>query len=169
MAKTSKNQSKFSRLSSRISRSKRATSLLVAAVVMTFGGVGTYVISRSSAAVSPASICGSGYSVVKSNTQDTKVKYYILKNTSTKKFCVLTVSAGKAYGVSKQMSAKGYLKNKVTGEQYRFAEEVGSFKYYAGPKYVSYGGVSGKNWEMRSQGGMRYDNFTHQATLVVNF
>jgi hypothetical protein len=167
--KNKKQPNAFMKLVNKATATRRAVFTTGLVGVLLFSGVGYYVVNRSSAAVTAASVCGGGYSVIKSDTQGLYVNYYLLKNTTAKKFCAVTLSKGSAYGVSKPMLVDAYLRNKSTGSWSREAKNSGSFKYYAGPVYVSYDGVSGQKWEMWVQYGQTYKGFTSQGKLFAYF
>jgi len=139
--------------------------ILALVVVAVIGGIGSYIyLRKSSAAVSPAAVCGSGYSIVKSSSTGRSI-LYVLKNAGAKKFCVINLATGTAYGTSKPMLAVGFLQNKTTGIQKNYAQNNGTFKYYAGPVYVSYNGYSSSKWFMGAKGDMYISNFNYRSSI----
>lgn len=126
--------------------------------VLLFSGVGYYLINRSSAAITATSVCGSGYNVVKTNYTGYG-RIYILQNTNVKKFCAVYMATGSAYGVSKTMKVQAYLNHYSGTGVASYTQNSGSFKYYAGPVYVRYGGVSKSVWPtITAKGNMTYKN-----------
>ncbi|MCA9325261.1 hypothetical protein KDA23_04335 [Candidatus Saccharibacteria bacterium] len=122
--------------------------LLVALVVASgVGYVGYRVTTQSGAAVSPATVCGSGYVVrnskVLSNNTKVHATAYLLVNKSAKKICGLTVSTGKYYGVSRYLEVHTSFTKTTSGSNpVRYHDDAGSYKYYAGPVYSSYDGIT---------------------------
>lgn len=136
--------------------------VLVIAGIAGFGGWRVY----SSSAATPASICGAGYQVVKQGRLSTSERSYpavtyILKNTNKKMACAVMMSTGSAYGVSKKMSLKIYIASHYGDVVRSGGSDSGSFKYYAGPVYVSY---AGSGWNGTAHIGQGYNKISAKST-----
>lgn len=99
---------------------------------------------RSFANVGPESLCGSGYQVVRQTQVPGRLATaYILKNYNTQTACGVVISTGSDYGVAKQMYAHIYIVS-ADGNYTLIRNspsDMGQYKYYAGPVYVSYAGL----------------------------
>lgn len=125
--------------------------LVIIATIAVIGGVGSYVMLRKSHAdVSPLSVCGSGYAIVKSAPVTGDGKYnsatlYLLKNSGLMKACAVLVSTGSSYGHTKYMRVQ--IDIFPTRDSNRIVAaggmDEGQYKYYAGQVYINYGAYAG--------------------------
>ncbi len=149
--KQTKQQNNLVRVINKIGQSRKLSIALGISAILVFSGIGTYMVNRSSAAVTAASVCGSGYTLVhKEQLQFVNVTapsyLRLLKNESAQKYCAVNLSAGSAYGVAKPMSVSIVIEKPSSGGQVLRSggNDSGAYKYYAGPVYVSYAGMRGQ-------------------------
>lgn len=121
--------------------------IMPALVVAVIGGIGTYLIVGSHADTpTPQSVCGGGYRLVATkDARQNTAKTELFVNTSAKKYCALFYATG-TYGISYSrgievdlLGTRGPNKNLIVRSG---TKSDGKFKYYAGPVYVSYAGIS---------------------------
>ena len=107
-----------------MSKRLRRGALVAMAMVMAVGGVGVLQgVPAEAKKPTAKSICGSAYHFVGKQSKGPGTLYYMRKG-DTQTRCIVLISKGKAYGVSKPMMVRiGELK------------DSGNYKYYAGPLY----------------------------------
>ncbi|MCA9325260.1 hypothetical protein KDA23_04330 [Candidatus Saccharibacteria bacterium] len=158
---------RFIRLEVTNQRGMTHAMLLVALVVASgVGYVGYRVTTQSGAATNYAAVCGSGYSRwgnFKATYEKGKAKGEVLyfRNASKNKMCVINVARGESYGVAKPMNVNIYIaKNDFTldgGKKVRNGgSDSGSYKYYAGPVYVSTAGYYNSKYCLTMHAGLSY-------------
>ncbi len=129
--------------------------LIPVIAIVAVAGIGAYVVSRSNAAITPVSVCGSGYSQIASKGVNKKgttteiARVYLLRKGNT--LCAVNMAKAGAFGPKKPMEVRlfprgsecsggsGSGTNGSIGDYSRTNPLVdyGSYAYYAGPvKYV---------------------------------
>jgi hypothetical protein len=135
--------------------------VMIVVTIAVIGGIGSYVMLKRSHAdvLSGSAICGSGYAypspyslavnnqstITNARSQQGPARVFVYQNKSAQKLCAVLQSTGTANGVSKTMGIKLQIR-KSNGVVVGTNSNSGTFKYYAGPVYVSYASTAGTKW-----------------------
>jgi hypothetical protein len=149
-------------------------------IALGIGGVLTALVlpADPAAAVVGQKVCGPGFSWVTSSIgAHGKLMQYT--NKSSKQVCAILMSTGKASGTAKKMTVTIKLTHDTdrngspTGNAVvRTKTDSGTYKYYAGPVYVSYkglnikpGAVGPKAYSIVMRSSLTYKGSTQQLSM----